>query len=220
MAYVDFLSSIHKRTQRDYVARVVEFPKAEAATKAKLWAHDYWDGSRQTGYGGYHYDGRWRAVAQAMADHYGLKAGDRVLDIGCGKGFLLYELTQVVPGIEPVGVDISDYALEHAKPEIKPFLQKMDATRLDFPDAHFDFVYSLTTLHNLPCYDLDKALREMQRVGRQHRYVCVESYRNESEKANLLYWQLTCEAFCTPQEWQWWFELTGYSGDHSFIFFE
>ena len=220
MAYVDFLTTLHRSTKRDYVARVVEFPKGEAARKAKQWGYDYWDGSRQTGYGGSSYDGRWRAVAQAMADHYGLKAGDRVLDIGCGKGFLLYELTQVVEGIEAVGIDISDYAIEHAKAEIKPFLRKMDAAQLDFPDGHFDYVYSLTTLHNLPCYALEKALREMQRVGKQHRYLCVESYRNEDEKANLLYWQLTCEAFNTPEEWQWWFQLTGYTGDHSFIFFE
>ena len=48
-----------------------------------------------------------------------------------------------------------------------------------------------------------EALKEMQRVGRQHRYICAESYRNEREKANLLYWQLTCESFYTPAEWSW-----------------
>ncbi|MEM8493949.1 MAG: SAM-dependent methyltransferase, partial [Planctomycetota bacterium] len=55
---------------------------------------------------------------------------------------------------------------------------------------------------------------------KRHAYVCVESYRNESEKANLLYWQVTCEAFNTPEAWQWWFDHAGYTGDHSFIFFE
>ena len=89
-----------------------------------------------------------------------------------------------------------------------------------FPDKHFDFVFSITTLHNLHNYDLDKALREMERVGKKNKYLCVESYRNEVEKANLLYWQVTCEAFCTPEEWDWWFKQTGYTGDHSFIYFE
>jgi SAM-dependent methyltransferase len=220
MAYIDFISPLHKKTTRDYLARVNEFPKAEAAKLAKQWGKDYWDGDRKTGYGGMRYDGRWRVVAENMAKHYGLKAGDRILDVGCGKGFLLYEFTQVVPGIEVVGLDISTYAIEHAKEEVKPFLKAGHANKLPFKDASFDLIISLNTLHNLYCYDLDKALREIQRVGRKHRYIVVESYRNEEEKANLLYWQLTCESFCTPEEWEWWFRQTGYTGDFSFIFFE
>lgn len=219
MAYIDFISPLHKQTSRDYLGRVNEFPKAEAAKLAKQFARDYWDGDRKTGYGGMRYDGRWRVVAEAMAKQYGLKAGHRVLDVGCGKGFLLYELTQVVPGLQVCGLDISSYAVENAKEEVKPFLQVGHARQLPFADQSFDLVISLNTLHNLYCHDLDKALREMQRVGK-HRYLCVESYRNEDEKVNLLYWQLTCEMFCTPEEWQWWFNHTGYTGDHSFIYFE
>jgi len=222
MAYIDFLSSVHKSTQRDYLARVndPEFPKPKAAELAKQWGFDYWDGDRRICYGGYRYmPGRWAPVAQAMIDHYGLKAGDKVLDVGCGKGFLLYEMSLLVPGLEIHGLDISPYALEHAKEEIRDRLLLGNATSLPFPDQYFDFVFSITTLHNLHNYDLDKALREMERVGKQ-KYVCVESYRNETEKANLLYWQVTCEAFCTPEEWDWWFHQTGYTGDHSLIYFE
>lgn len=219
MAYLDFLSPLHKATQRDYLGRVNGFPKAEAAQRAKLFDFDYWDGERHLGYGGYHYDGRWRLVADGLRDHYGLKAGDKVLDIGCGKAFLLYDLPQAVPGLTVAGVDISDYALAHAKEEVKPFLQKASATSLPFADKAFDLVISLNALHNLPCYDLNLALREMQRVGKNH-YLVVESWRNEAEKANLLYWQLTCESFYAPEGWQWWFDQTGYTGDHSFIYFE
>jgi len=217
--YLDFISVIHKKTQRNYLARVNEFPKAEAAKLARQFGKDYWDGDRKVGYGGMRYDGRWRVVAEAMAKHYGLKAGDKILDIGCGKGFLLYDFTQVVPGIEVRGLDVSSYAIEHAKEEVKPFLQVGHAKHLPFADNSFDLVISITTLHNLYCHELDPALREMERVGRR-KYLVVESYRNEDEKANLLYWQLTCEAFCTPEEWDWWFRQTGYAGDHSFIYFE
>lgn len=220
MAYVDFVSALHQKTQRDYLARVTEFPKAEAARLARQWGKDYWDGDRRVGYGGMRYDGRWRVVADALAKHYGLKAGDRVLDVGCGKGFLLYDLTQAVPGLEVRGLDLSRYALEHAKEEVRPFLEVGHAKTLPFPDASFDLVLSINTLHNLYCYELDPALREIQRVGRQHRYVCVESYRTEEEKVNLLYWQLTCEGFYTPDEWAWWFRTCGYTGDWSFIYFE
>jgi ubiquinone/menaquinone biosynthesis C-methylase UbiE len=220
MAHVDFISAIHKKTTRDYLARVNEFPKAEAAKVAKQFGREYWDGDRKFGYGGMRYDGRWRVVAENMARHYGIKAGDRILDVGCGKAFLLHDFTQAVPGVEVAGIDISSYAIENAKEEVRPFLQVGNATSLPFPDGSFDLVISLNTLHNLPCYDLDRALREIQRVGRKHRYIVVESYRTEEEKANLLYWQLTCQSFYSPREWEWWFERCGYTGDWSFIYFE
>lgn len=222
MAYVDFLSVIHKSTQRNYLARVndTEYPKAKAAELAKKWDYDYWDGDRRVNYGGYRYiEGRWEKVARAMAEHYGLKTGDKILDVGCGKGFLLYDFTKVVPGIEVYGIDISEYAIQHAKEEVRDRIQLGNANSLPFPDAHFDFVYSINTLHNLHCYDLVNALKEIQRVGKQNKYICVESYRNEEEKANLLYWQVTCEAFNTPEEWDWWFKHAAYTGDHSFIYF-
>jgi protein-L-isoaspartate(D-aspartate) O-methyltransferase len=142
------------------------------------------------------------------------------LDIGCGKAFLLYDLKQAVPGLEVFGLDISQYAIDLAKEEVKPFLKQGTAAKLPYPDHHFDLIISITTLHNLYCYELDAALREIERVGKKNKYIVVESYRNEEEKANLLYWQLTCESFCTPEEWQWWFKQTGYSGDYSFIYFE
>ena len=223
MAYIDFLSVVHKSTKRDYLARVndPDFPKAVAAERAKKWDFDYWDGDRRINYGGYKYmPGRWEKVAKAMADHYGIKPGDKILDVGCGKGFLLYDFTLVVPGVEIYGIDISQYAIDNAKEEVRDRLTVGNATKLPWPDQHFDLVYSLNTLHNLHCYDLDPALREIERVGKKNKYVCVESYRNEVEKANLLYWQVTCEAFNTPEEWAWWFKQTGYTGDHSFIYFE
>ena len=223
MAEIDFMSVLHKSTQRDYLARVndPDFPKAKAAELAKRFDFDYWDGDRRICYGGYRYlEGRWEKVARAMAEHYQLPAKPKILDIGCGKGFLLYDFLKVIPDAEIYGIDISPYAIANSKEEIRDRLEVGSATDLPWPDDHFDLVISITTLHNLHAYDLDPALREMERVGKSNKYLCVESYRNEQEKANLLYWQVTCEAFNTPKEWHWWFKQTGYSGDHSFIYFE
>ncbi|MFZ5644538.1 MAG: class I SAM-dependent methyltransferase [Bacillota bacterium] len=220
MAYIDFISKLHRKTQRDYIGRVVSDDKASCAVVAKRFDKDYWDGDRKYGYGGYNYDGRWRVVAEEMAAYYNLQPGQSVLDVGCGKGFLLYELTQVVPGLIVAGLDISQYAIDNAKEEVRPFLRTGLAQELSYSDNSFDLVYSLTTLHNLYIFDLKKAIQNIQRVSKKHSYIMVESYRNEQEKVNLLYWQLTCESFFTPEEWQWLFDEWGYTGDHSFIYFE
>ncbi|MBM4134965.1 MAG: class I SAM-dependent methyltransferase [Nitrospira sp.] len=220
MAYVDFISRLHKSTKRDYLERVCVHDKAVCAELAVKFGKDYWDGDRKCGYGGYRYDGRWRAVAEDMVKHYQLPPDARILDVGCGKGFLLYEFTQVLPNARVAGIDISNYGVRHAKEEVRPFLQVASAPALPFKDRSFDLVLSVLTIHNLYNYDLWNALEEIERVGKRAKYVAVETYRNEREKVNLLYWQLTCRAFHTPAEWEWVFMRTGYTGDHSFIVFE
>ncbi len=223
MIEIDFMSALHKSTKRDYLARVndSEFPKARAAELAKQFDFDYWDGDRRICYGGYKYiEGRWEKVARAIANHYMLPDKPKILDIGCGKGYLLYDFLKVIPDAEIYGIDISNYAISNSKEEIRERLYLGNATNLPWADDYFDLVISITTLHNLPSYDLFDALKEMERVGKSNKYLCVESYRNENEKTNLLYWQVTCEAFNTPKEWQWWFNQTGYSGDYSFIYFD
>ena len=211
---------LHQSTKRDYLERVVKHDKASCAEIATQFSKDYWDGDRRYGYGGYTYDGRWRSIAKAMARHYGLKAGDTILDIGCGKGFLLYEFTQEVPGVRVAGLDISQHAIDHAKEEVKPFLKVGNAISLPWPDRSFDFVVSVTTLHNLYNYELRQAIREIERVGRGQKHIIIDAYRNEREKANLMYWQLTLRAFHTPKEWEWCLAESGYTGDYSYIVFE
>ncbi|HTX02973.1 MAG TPA: class I SAM-dependent methyltransferase [Candidatus Acidoferrales bacterium] len=217
---IDLVQTLHASTKRNYVARVTEFDKAECAEVASQFGVEYWDGDRRYGYGGYRYDGRWRDVAEKLAELYGLRAGDRVLDVGCGKGYLLYELTQVVPGLIVRGLDISAYAIAESKPEVRSQLVVGDAASLPFDDGSFDVVVSLGTLHNLPVASLWAALREIARVGASERaYVMVESFRDQREKANLLYWQLTCRSFYSVEDWEFVFRETGYRGDYGFIFF-
>lgn len=220
MAYVDFVSELHRKTKRDYIGRVTADDKAECAKTAKQYGYDYWDGDRKYGYGGYHYDGRWKSVAEKIAQHYQLKPGQKVLDVGCGKAYLLYELTQAVPGLIVKGLDLSRYALEHAKEEVKENLQYGNARELPFEDNEFDLVISLTTLHNLKIFDLKKAIQEIERVSKGNSYIMVESFRSDTEEVNMLYWQLTCASYYSVEEWEWLYREWGYTGDYSFIFFE
>ena len=220
MAYIDFVSEQHKATKRDYIGRVMEADKAECAKVAKEYGYDYWDGDRKYGYGGYRYDGRWRGIARKLAEHYKLALGQKVLDVGCGMAHLLYELTQEVPGLQVYGIDISQYALEHAKEEIRDRLQYGRAQEIPFADNEFDLVISLATLHNLKIFDLKKAVKEISRVSKKNSYIMVESYRNDREEVNMLYWQLTCASYYAVDEWEWLYKEWGYTGDYSFIFFE
>jgi len=220
MAFLDFISGIHKATKRDYLARVTEADKAECATISKKFAQEYFDGDRKYGYGGFRYDGRWRSFAEKLIAHYGLKPGMRVLDIGCAKGFLLHEFKAVMPELEVDGLDVSDYAVTHGMESVKPFMRVGNAMELPYPDKHFDLVLAINTLHNLYLPGLFQALREIMRVGRGGKFICMDSYRNEREKVNLMYWQLTCECFFTPAEWEWIFQQTGYDGDWDFVCFE
>ncbi len=220
MAYVDFVGRLHTATRRDYLQRVVEHDKAECAEVAGQFGADYWDGDRKYGFGGYTYDGRWLPVAEAMVAHYGLQDGARILDVGCGKGFLLYEFTRVLPGADVRGIDVSQYAIDNAKQEVRGNLKLTSAADLPFDDNSFDFVYSINTLHNLHNFEIDAAARQIERVARGPKHVTIESYRDEREKVNLLYWQLTCRAFLTPEEWEWALTQAGYTGDYGCIFFE
>ena len=220
MANIDFLQTVHTQTARNYVQRVVEYDKAECAEIARRFDQDYWDGDRKYGYGGYKYDGRWVAVAERLAAHYGLQPGMRILDIGCAKGFLLHDLMKAVPGLSVTGLDVSRYALEHRVDDVRGRLVEGTAARLPYADKSFDLVLSINTLHNLRVFELESALREIERVGRGSKYIVVDTFRNEREKVNFLYWQLTCQCFYTPEDWQWWFDRTGYSGDYSFVWFE
>jgi protein-L-isoaspartate(D-aspartate) O-methyltransferase len=220
MAAVNFIQPLHRATPRDYTARFAGEDKAACAVIAKNFGEEYFDADRRYGYGGYRYDGRWLPVAEAIAKHYQLRPDARILDIGCAKGFLVHDFMKVLPESDPIGLDISQYAISNAMPEVRERLAVGDAVSLPYPDNSFDLVVSINTLHNLRVYDLEKALREIERVGKKHKYIVMDSYRNDREKVNLLNWQLTCECFFTPEEWEWVFRQCAYSGDSEFIFFE
>ena len=219
MSQIQIITKLHTSTNRDYLARVNSVDKAWAAEKAGEWGVDYWDGSRDTGYGGYKYDGRWLPIAEDLVSRYNLKDGAKILDIGCGKGFLLNDLKSLNPKFEVSGLDVSSYAIDNCMDNVRSNCLEGCASSLPWPDNHFDLVISINTLHNLNISKLWKSFFEIKRVSKINKYISVESYRNEQEKVNLLYWQLTCRAFFTPEDWQFVFDETSYDGDFEFIYF-
>jgi ubiquinone/menaquinone biosynthesis C-methylase UbiE len=217
---LNIVTPLHKSSKRDYLDRMVN-EKVKCMLKAKEYEFDYWDGERQFGYGGYKYmPGRWKPVAEQLIKTYNLKPGSKVLDVGCGKAFLLHEMQLLMPELQLTGFDISQHGLAQRHPDFQGTLFRYRAQdAYPFGDQAFDLVISLGCLHNLRIFELKTALAEVERVGKS-KYVMMESYRNEQEMFNLVCWALTAESIFDTAEWIWLFDHFGYSGDYEFIYFE
>jgi ubiquinone/menaquinone biosynthesis C-methylase UbiE len=209
---IDLLRSLPK-TKRDIEKRAEAKDEALIATSRK-YGQEYFDGERKFGYGGYRYDGRWRSVARDMIDHFKLKPGMRVLDVGCAKGFLVKDLMLECPGLEAFGLDISHYALMHCEKEVVGRLHLGSATSLPFPDASFDCVISLNTIHNFTRPDVVVAMREIQRLSGGRAFVQVDSYRTPEEREIAVSWIITAKFHDYPDGWLKAYAEAGYTGDY------
>lgn len=219
MSRIEIIKPLHLSTTRDYAARRNDPGRAHNCTVAKKFGPGYWDGDRKYGYGGYHYDGRWRPVAEALMKRYFLDEGSRVLDLGCGKGFLLYELTKIVPALVVEGIDISRHAVENAHPAVREFIREGRIEDIALAQPDFDLVISINAIHNLGYPAVRHAVSAANILGAGSAYIAVESWDTEQERLNLLDWQLTCESFYSPTSWQEIGRSVGYRGDWEFITF-
>lgn len=209
MAEIDLLNALPKG-KRNVKAR--ETAKTEEHVRiSREYGETYFDGPREYGYGGYRYDGRWQPVAQDIIDHFGLKPGDRVLDVGCAKGFLVKDLLAL--GIDAYGLDISRYAMMNCEPEVIGHLHLGSADSLPFPDGSFAAVLSINTIHNLSRDRCKTALREIQRLALGKAFVQVDSYRTPEQKEVFESWVLTAEYYDYPDGWKSLFDEAGYTGD-------
>ena len=212
MAEVNLLAAL-PRTKRDAHNRA-QAKDPRVIEISRQYGEMYLDGPREYGYGGYYYDGRWLPVARDIVAHFGLKAGMHVLDVGCAKGFLVKDLMEVRPGLEAFGIDVSEYALTRRPPEVAGRLCGGDCLNLPFPNASFDAVLSINTIHNLERPGVVRALQEMMRVARGGRaFVQVDSYHTPEQRALFLDWVLTAQFHDYPQGWLQVFEEAGYTGD-------
>jgi ubiquinone/menaquinone biosynthesis C-methylase UbiE len=218
MRHVDLLRALPKAKRNIQKRAEAKDPKVIAT--AKQYGEMYWDGPREYGYGGYRYDGRWRPVARDIIAHFGLKPGMRVLDIGCGKGFVVKDLMLELPGLEAFGLDISLYALMHCAPELVGRLHLGSADKLPFPDGSFDCVLSLNTIHNFARDRAVIAMAEIQRLSNGRAFVQVDSYLTPAQKEVFESWVLTAEVHDYPDGWLKVFNEAGYTGDYDWTIIE
>jgi len=182
---------------------------------ARRFGKEFFDGDRRHGYGGFNYMPRfWQPVIPTFQQHFGLSASSSVLDVGCAKGFMLHDMAELIPGITVKGVDVSDYAIEHAIDDMKPHVSVASATKLPFADKSFDVVISINTVHNLVRDDCATALREIERVARKGAFITVDAYRDDEEKRRMMAWNLTAQTIMHVDEWKTFFAEIGYTGDY------
>jgi sporadic carbohydrate cluster protein (TIGR04323 family) len=216
----NFITPNHTKTKRNYLERMIN-EKVKCMKVAKRYSFDYWDGDRKYGYGGFKYiEGYNESLAKNIIKTYNLTNKSKVLDVGCGKGFLMQEIRKQIKNINIIGIDISKHAKSNTINEIKQNIKIQDARKkLKFKNKFFDLVISINTLHNFKISEINSCLSEFERVGKS-KFICVESYRNELEQFNLQCWALTAETLIDTSSWKWLFKNSGYSGDYEFIYFK
>lgn len=212
MAQINLLSSIPKSKRS--ISERKEAKTQEHINISRMYGKEYFDGPREYGYGGYKYDGRWINVAKDIIKHFNLSKGQKVLDVGCAKGFLVKDLFDL--GIDATGVDISNYAIENSLPEIKNRLFLKSADNLEFSNDKFDAVISINTIHNLDRDDCKKSILEMMRVvkNKKNIFIQVDSYENDRQKKIFESWVLTAKFYGYPNEWLELFKECNYNGDY------
>lgn len=204
----------YPRTKRDVNARGAEKTEEDRRI-ARQFGKEFFDGDRRTGYGGFNYNSRfWQPVVPTFQNHFKLDSNSSLLDAGCAKGFMMYDFAQLIPGLKVAGIDISQYAIENGKEEMKPFMRVADVQELPFPDKSFDVVISINTVHNLERAGVIRALREIERVQRRGSFVTVDAYHDNEERERMMAWNLTARTILHVDEWKELFAEAGYTGDY------
>lgn len=216
----NLMTSNHLKTKRNYLERMIN-SKVKCMTEAKKYGKNYWDGHRKYGYGGYKYiPGRWTKVAKKIIKKFKLNNNSKILDVGCGKAFILFEIKNILPNIKITGFDISNHAIKSAPLKIRKYLFRHKAqNKYPFKKNKFDLAISTGCFHNLKINELKTAINEIQRVSKKT-FIMVESFRNNQELFNLQCWALTCESFFSKDEWLWVFKEFNYKNYYEFIYFK
>ena len=210
---IDLLAK-YPKAKRDLTQRL-ESKTEEVRSVARKFDKDFFDGERKFGYGGFSYNPRyWSEVVKDFSNYYNLNDESKILDVGCAKGFMLYDFYKLNPNLDLHGIDISKYAIDNSVPEIKNKLQVANATKLPYEDNFFDLVIAINTIHNLDMDECEIALKEISRVSKKNAFITVDAFNNEDEKKRMYTWNLTAKTILSTKDWKKFFSDSKYNGDY------
>ena len=199
------ISSLRVKVSNKLRKKLQKFPK------------EYFDGKRAHGYGGYYYNPKFfRKIVKAMIRHYKLNNKSKILDIGCAKGFMMYEFKKALPACEVRGIDISRYCKMQAMRKVKKYIKIGTCEKLPYPDKYFDFVVSISTIHNVKKRGIKKSLKEIVRVSKKSSFIRIKAYKNIQEKKNIDNWNVVAKSNLSEKDWLKLFKGTNYKGDFQF----
>mgnify|MGYP000297683668 FL=1 len=169
------------------------------------------------GYGGYNYNKKYfRKVTKEIIRYYKLNNNSKILDIGCAKGFMMYEFRYFLPKAEIWGLDISRYCKLKAMTSEKKFIKIGSCQKLPFKKDYFDFVISISTIHNLNEKKILLALTELERVKKGKSFIRVKGYKSLKEKKFIDQWNLVAKSNLSIKKWLTIFKKCKYNGDYEF----
>ncbi len=195
--------------------------RSEVSSKERELAYEfdyeYFDGPRRLGLGGYKYiPGYWEKVVEDFIDFYQLDQDSSILDVGCGKGFMLFDFSQKIPEIRIKGLEISSYCKKNALPIIYPHIDLGCCSSLPYESNTFDLAISIASIHNLDINGVKRSLKELIRVSKKS-FIKVNGYRTDEEKNKLEQWNLVAKTILHIDEWEKVFEEVGYDREWEFF---
>jgi len=203
----------YPKAKRDLTKRQ-ESKSEEVRSIARKFDKEFFDGEREFGYGGFSYNPKyWSEVVKDFSDYYNLNDGSKILDVGCAKGFMLFDFYKLNSNFDLHGIDISKYAIDNSVSEVKNKLLVANATKLPYEDNFFDLVISINTIHNLEKVECATALKEISRVSKKNAFLTVDAYRNDDEKKRMDAWNLTAKTIMSVDDWMKFFGHNNYNGD-------
>ena len=204
----------YPKSKRDLTVRAKKKDDKIIST-ARKFGKEFFDGDRDYGYGGFNYNPKyWQPVIPDFKQQYSLSSNNKILDVGCAKGFMMHDFLKIIPGIKINGIDVSKYAIENCMASVKDFVSVANANKLPFEDNSFDLIISINTIHNLDLDECINSIKEIQRVSKKHSYITVDAYNNDAEKKRMYDWNLTAKTIMSVDSWKKLFKEIGYDGDY------